>query len=85
MKSQFEAECLAQSLVGVCDALGLAASALVTSMNNPIGRKIGNALEVEEALQCLRGQGPWDLRELVLSLGTLKSKCFILLQYHFCF
>ena len=43
--------------------------ALLTEMENPIGCTIGNALEVAEALQCLHGQGPDDLMELVCQLG----------------
>ena len=44
-------------------------SALLTDMNNPLGKMIGNALEVAESLQCLHGNGPSDLEDLVLKLG----------------
>ena len=43
-------------------------SALITDMNNPLGKIIGNALEVAESLQCLHGNGPSDLEDLVLRL-----------------
>ena len=44
-------------------------SALITDMNNPLGKMIGNALEVAESLQCLHGNGPSDLEDLVRKLG----------------
>ena len=44
-------------------------SALMTDMNNPIGKMIGNALEVAESIQCLHGNGPSDLEDLVIKLG----------------
>lgn len=50
--------------------LGVKTSALLTDMNNPIGKKIGNALEVAESIDCLHGNGPCDLEDLVLKLGN---------------
>lgn len=50
--------------------LGIKTVAMLTDMNNPIGKKIGNALEVAESIKCLRGDGPRDLEDLVLKLGT---------------
>ena len=44
-------------------------SALITDMNNPLGKMIGNALEVAESVQCLHGNGPSDLEDIVLKLG----------------
>ncbi|XP_045118967.1 thymidine phosphorylase-like isoform X1 [Portunus trituberculatus] len=69
MKTVEEARTLAKAMVDVSGGLGIKTTALVTEMSNPIGKAIGNALEVMEALECLRGQGPADLKELVVHLG----------------
>lgn len=69
MKDRKEAEELAKKIVSVSKNMGISTTALLTNMNNPIGRTVGNALEVREALDCLRGQGPADLLELVTHLG----------------
>lgn len=60
---------LAQSLVTVGNQLGINTAALLTKMDCPIGQRIGNSLEVIESLECLKGRGPADLRELVTRLG----------------
>lgn len=60
---------LARKMVTIGKGLGVETSALLTDMNNPIGKKIGNALEVVESIDCLYGNGPRDLEELVLKLG----------------
>lgn len=62
---------LAQSLVAVGEELGIRTAAVLSSMDQPLGRCVGNSLEVLEALQCLEGGGPADLRELVTVLGGL--------------
>ncbi|KAM6418690.1 thymidine phosphorylase [Pluvialis apricaria] len=62
---------LAHSLVGVGERLGIRTTAVLSRMDTPLGRCVGNALEVLEALECLDGGGPPDLRELVTSLGGL--------------
>jgi pyrimidine-nucleoside phosphorylase len=59
---------LADALVATGRAAGLTTSALVTDMDQPLGRSIGHAVEVREALDCLRGGGPTDLRELCVEL-----------------
>ncbi|XP_048209525.1 thymidine phosphorylase [Perognathus longimembris pacificus] len=60
---------LARTLVGVGAGLGLRVAAALTAMDNPLGRSVGHSLEVEEALLCLDGAGPPDLRDLVTRLG----------------
>jgi pyrimidine-nucleoside phosphorylase len=60
---------LARSLVETAKALGTEASALLTDMNQPLGRWTGHAAEVMESLACLEGTGPADVVELTLALG----------------
>lgn len=61
---------LASAMVGIGQARGLSVVALLTAMDRPLGRSIGNALETAEAVACLRSEGPSDLRELVLVEAT---------------
>ncbi len=70
MRSHDDARALAQSLVNVALGLGLAATALVTDMNQPLGQMAGHSLEVNESLEVLAGGGPDDLRQLVLELAA---------------
>ncbi|NXT97996.1 TYPH phosphorylase, partial [Buphagus erythrorhynchus] len=67
--TQESARELARSLVEVGTHLGIRTAALLTRMEQPLGRAVGNALEVLEALECLGGSGPPDLRHLVTVLG----------------
>ena len=70
MKTIDRARELATSLVQVGAELGLKVTALLSDMNQPLGRAVGNAVEVQEALEALEGNGPADLMEIVFSLGT---------------
>ena len=69
MKTEADARRLAKSLVDTGKRMGVATSALLTDMNQPLGRLIGNALEVDESVACLEGGGPADLREVTVALG----------------
>jgi thymidine phosphorylase len=60
---------LARAMVALGEAAGIRTAALLTAMDTPIGRTAGNALEVAEAVETLRGGGPADLRDLTLELA----------------
>jgi pyrimidine-nucleoside phosphorylase len=70
MKSKDDARRLAQSMVSVGSRMGVRTTALLTDMNQPNGRLAGNAVEVDESLETLAGDGPDDLRELTIALAT---------------
>lgn len=70
METLPEAEALAQQLVRVATGYGVRCRAFVTNMASPLGDAVGNALEVVESIDCLRGGGPADLRALVLALAN---------------
>jgi pyrimidine-nucleoside phosphorylase len=74
MKEASRAEELARSLVGTGTALGLKVTALLTDMDEPLGNKVGNFLEVEESLDCLEGRNAGglsdDLMEVTLELAA---------------
>ncbi|XP_069764130.1 thymidine phosphorylase [Narcine bancroftii] len=68
-KNISEARELAEYLVYVGNSLGIQTVAAISRMDNPIGKRIGNSLEVIESIECLKGKGPKDLEELVTCLG----------------
>jgi len=70
MKERREAELLGDAMLRVGQAMGLQISYLLTPMNEPLGRTVGNALELAEAIDVLRGAGPPDVVSLVLDLAT---------------
>ena len=60
---------LARTMAGIGSAFGKPVTALLTSMEQPLGRAVGNALEVAESVAILRNEGPADVRELTIALG----------------
>ena len=60
---------LARAMVDLGQSAGMKVAALVTSMEAPLGRAVGNALEVAEAVEALQGRGPADLMEVTLALA----------------
>ena len=70
MKTEDSAVKLAKALVAIGKQVGLKCEAVISDMNQPLGSKIGNTLEIEETLDLLKGKGPKDLLELVLELGS---------------
>jgi thymidine phosphorylase len=70
MVSVEDARRLASALVAIGDEHGLRTSALLTDMSTPLGRAVGNAVEVAEAVEVLRGGGPPDVVELTVTLAT---------------
>jgi pyrimidine-nucleoside phosphorylase len=69
MKSEKDAAFLAELMVETGERMGKQMVALITDMDQPLGNMIGNALEVVEVVEVLRGGGPEDLRELCLELA----------------
>ena len=70
MKTLDQARELSRSLVSVGNQLGLKTTAIVTDMNQPLGNMIGNAVEIDESVQVLKGEGPTDVTELTLELAA---------------
>lgn len=70
MKTLDQSRALARALVDIGQQAGLQCMAVISDMNQPLGNKIGNALEIEESIDVLKGKGPADLTELVLTLGS---------------
>ena len=69
MKTQQDAVFLAELMVETGERMGKQVVALITDMDQPLGNMIGNALEVVEVIEILKGGGPEDLRELCLHLA----------------
>ncbi|WP_088548595.1 pyrimidine-nucleoside phosphorylase [Paenibacillus aquistagni] len=69
MKTVEDAKALAHAMVRIGNNVGRKTMAVISDMSQPLGRAIGNSLEVKEAIDTLRGHGPKDLEELCLALG----------------
>ncbi len=74
MKDIESASELARIMVDIADIAGKKACAILTNMDQPLGNKVGNALEVEEAIDTLKGKGPEDFTELCMVLGEKMLK-----------
>ena len=70
MKTRTQSQLLATSLVRVGQQMGLKTSALITDMNQPLGRMVGHAVEVDESVAALQGNGPADLMHVTLELAA---------------
>ncbi|CAI1153865.1 pyrimidine-nucleoside phosphorylase [Serratia grimesii] len=70
MKTTDDAIALATAMVRIGNHVGRNTMAVISDMSQPLGYAIGNALEVKEAIETLRGEGPEDLTELVMQLGS---------------
>jgi pyrimidine-nucleoside phosphorylase len=69
MRDKARARELAVALTTVAKAMGKPTRAILTAMDEPLGRTVGNALEVAESVECLRGRGAPDLMEVTFALG----------------
>ena len=71
MKTIEDAKILAQAMISIGKRLGRNTIAMITDMDQPLGNTIGNALEVQEAIETVRGKGPKDFTELCMRAGEI--------------
>lgn len=70
MKTAQDAEALAREMADIGNGAGRRTIAVISDMDQPLGRAVGNILEVQEAIDTLRGEGPEDFTKLVYTLGS---------------
>ncbi len=71
MQEREDAVALARSMVDAANGMGVSTTAVLTTMNQPLGCAVGNALEIVESVETLCGRGPHDLEELICVQGGL--------------
>jgi pyrimidine-nucleoside phosphorylase/thymidine phosphorylase len=74
LRSREEAKALAETMLGIGRGMGKKLAALITEMEQPLGRSAGNALEVAECVETLKGRGPKDLESLSIELAAWMVK-----------
>jgi pyrimidine-nucleoside phosphorylase/thymidine phosphorylase len=74
LRSREEARALAETMLGIGRGMGKKLAALLTDMDQPLGRTVGNALEVAESIETLKGRGPKDLESLSIELAAWMVK-----------
>jgi pyrimidine-nucleoside phosphorylase len=70
MKTREDAAILARTMVGIGHSHGTPVTAMLTDMSQPLGRTVGNALEISESIDVLKGEGPPDVTELTLRFAA---------------
>lgn len=75
MKTPEDAKTLAREMVDIGSSVGRKTIGVISDMDQPLGYAIGNSLEVKEAIELLKGNGPKDLLELTLTLGSYMLVC----------
>lgn len=70
MKNLSDARLLAEAMVNIGESLGRRTMAVITAMDQPLGRAVGNSVEVKEAIDTLRGTGPEDFTRLCLEVAS---------------
>lgn len=70
MKEEQDATALAHASVEIGKSVGMKCMAVISDMNQPLGNMVGNSLEIQESIEILKGRGPKDITDLVLTLGS---------------
>ena len=74
MKTKQDAKILSKLMKHICKKFGKNSICILTDMNEPVGYSVGNSLEVVEAVNCLKGDMPEDIKEIILVLGSYMIK-----------